>query len=85
MKKVKYIGLDVHKEKIFATVYESNKEEPVSQKSFLNNKKNIKEFIEFHKKGFKIKSCYEAGCTGFPLHRFLNERGVKKKHCSSSQ
>lgn len=77
MKKVKYVGFDVHKEKIFATVYESNKEEPISQKSFLNNNKNIKEFIDFHKKGFKIKSCYEAGCTGFPLHRFLTEQGVE--------
>ncbi|MCC5813342.1 MAG: IS110 family transposase [Leptospira sp.] len=77
MRKIKYIGFDVHKEKIFATVYASNNDEPISQKSFLNTKKCIREFIESHKKGYKIMSCYEAGCTGFPLHRYLTELGVE--------
>lgn len=77
MENIHYVGMDVHKETIQFAVYNSNDRDPILEKETINDLAVIKRFFEGIKSPDGIRSCYEAGCLGYSLHRFLESIGIK--------
>lgn len=76
MKKKLYVGLDVHKDSISIAVFEEKSKDPIEEITLINEDQKIRKyFIKLQKKGV-IQSCYEAGCTGYALHRILVSIGI---------
>jgi transposase len=75
MRKVYYVGLDVHKETIQMAVLDTKGEKPISAKGMPNDPiKVVKELAPYQDKG-KVQVAYEAGCLGYTLYRTLTEFG----------
>jgi transposase len=72
--KTVFVGMDVHKKSYSITCI---LEKTVIKKATM--KASPEALVEFLKKYFPnalIKSAYEAGFCGFPLHRYLVENGI---------
>lgn len=72
-----YVGLDVHKASISVSVAEDGRDGPVR---FLGPVPNTPADIEklavrLAKDGHQLEFCYEAGCTGYVIHRQLVSLG----------
>lgn len=76
-KSIAYVGNDVHKETISVAVYDEDKKEPVLEKTIRNGKINVLKFYKKLSKKYEIRACYEAGCNGYTLHRWLKEIEIK--------
>lgn len=76
---IKYVGLDVHKDKIAVAVAEEGREEPRYWGMIPHTTEAVK--IIMKKLGNKenLRVCYEAGPTGYPLYRLLLTLGI---HCN---
>src|ERR1700730_1353611 len=77
MKDMVYIGLDVHKATISATVAEDGRNGPVR---FLGTIPNTPTDIaklakRLSKNNERLDFCYEAGCCGYGIYRQLTELG----------
>ena len=73
--KTVYIGIDVHK-KTYAVTAICNKE-VVKKDTMTADCNNLLRYITKYFKGAVIYTAYEAGFSGFHLHRFLIKNGVK--------
>ena len=69
--KVRFIGLDVHKETIMIAIAESQGGEPFVLKQIPNDPQRLLKELRKVRKGCELKVCYEAGPTGFGLQRLL--------------
>jgi transposase len=77
MKKVNYIGLDVHKKNIVMGESREIREASISGE-FLNTDSGVKKLIQKLNKlseEYEIKICYEAGPCGYALKRILEKKG----------
>lgn len=75
MKKIIYVGLDVHKDSVNAAVL-TNQGEILCEKKMVHHWPKIKQFfLSVQKKNLtsNIEICYEAGPTGYGLARSINE------------
>lgn len=74
---IKYVGLDVSKEKIAVAIAEEGRETPRYYGMIPHTLEAIRKLVE--KLGDKnlIKVCYEAGPTGYPLYRFFLSLGIE--------
>jgi len=71
MKKVYYIGLDVHKDTTQMAVLEMKGKEPIALKVIDSDPSKVaKAILPYHKEG-KVYVGYEAGCMGYTLYRVL--------------
>lgn len=77
MKKIIYAGLDVHKENIRIAIFLENSLDPVEEKTIFNEKNKIKSYFKKWQENYLVKACYEAGCCGFELQRFLEKIKIK--------
>jgi transposase len=78
MKRVYYIGLDVHKDNTQMAVLDTRSKEPVAIKMLDSDPlKVLKAILPYQKEG-NVHVGYEAGCMGYTLYRVLTE---KKIHC----
>lgn len=76
MKKVYYIGLDVHKEKTQIAVLEETGKEAIELKVVDSDVKVVaKAILPYQKKG-DLQVAYEAGCMGYTLYRLLNDMEI---------
>jgi len=76
MKRVYYIGLDVHKDTTQMAVLEMKGKEPVTIKVLDSDPlKVVKEVQPYQKEG-TVHVGYEAGCMGYTLYRALTERKI---------
>ena len=73
--KTVYIGIDVHK-KTYAVTAICNKE-VVKKDTMTADPDSLLRYITKYFKGAKIYTAYEAGFSGFHLHRFLIRGGAK--------
>jgi len=73
--KVRYVGLDVHKDSIVIAVAEEGRGEPWEVGTFPSDWASLDKTLRRLAAGFVLKLCYEAGPTGFELHRRLVEAG----------
>lgn len=73
--KVRYVGLDVHKDTIVIAVAEQGRSAAFDVGKFPSDWESLRKRLEKLADGFTLKLCYEAGPTGFELHRRLVEAG----------
>ncbi|GAE24492.1 mobile element protein [Halalkalibacter wakoensis JCM 9140] len=75
---IKYVGLDVSKEKIAVAIAEEGREEPRYYGLIPHTTEAIKKLLKKLGEPSALRVCYEAGPTGYPLYRLLLSLGV---HC----
>ena len=73
MEKLRFVGLDVHKESIAISVADEGGGEPASLCTIPHD---CRVLLKHLRKLGRVKCCYEAGPTGFGLHRELKASGV---------
>jgi len=72
---VRFVGLDVHKDSIVIAVAEAGRDAARSIGTFPSDWASLEKQLKRLAKGFALKLCYEAGPTGFALHRRLRDAG----------
>jgi transposase len=72
MQKVRFVGLDVHKESIAIAVAEGDGSAPENVATVPNDTAALVKRLKKLGLGTKLKCCYEAGPTGFVLQRALS-------------
>ena len=78
MKKVRFIGLDVHADSITVAIAEAGRDEEVRILGTIPNRPDsIKKMIKKIGHVEDLRVCYEAGPTGYVLYWQLIEMGVK--------
>src|SRR4051812_35250543 len=77
MQAISYIGLDVHKATISATIAETGRNGPVRYLGVIpNTPADITKLASrLSKDGDQLEFCYEAGCCGYGIYRQLVELG----------
>ena len=74
---IKYVGLDVSKEKIAVAIADEGRKEPTYHGMIPNTPEAIRKLINKLGPIEHLKVCYEAGCTGYVIYRFLLSLGVE--------
>jgi hypothetical protein len=72
--KLRYIGLDVHKETIVIAVAEDGRGPAKVWKTIQYDVARLIKAMELLSKGAAVSICYEAGPTGYGLQRALRAR-----------
>jgi transposase len=75
--KIVYMGLDVHKKK-YSCVSICD-DEVVKRDTLPANPEGLVNYVKKFFPGAKIISAYEAGFSGFHLHRYLTENGIHNR------
>lgn len=73
----KYIGLDVSKEKIAVAIAEEGREPARFYGVIAHRMEAVRKLVKQLGEPESLQICYEAGATGFDLHRLLTQLGVK--------
>jgi transposase len=77
MSKLRYVGLDVHKDTIVMAVAEEGQSEAVVLGTFPHDvARLIKRLTKLEAEVSRLRVCYEAGPTGFGLCRRLKKAGI---------
>lgn len=76
---IKYVGLDVHKEKIAVAIAEEGRKEPRYWGMIPHTPEDIRKLVKKLGEPQTLRVCYEAGPTGYGLYRLLLSLGV---HCN---
>lgn len=76
MQKVRFVGLDVHKESIAIAVADGDGSAPENVATIPNDTTLLLKRLKKLGLGAKLRCCYEAGPTGYVLHRALVEAGI---------
>src|SRR2546421_9235119 len=75
---VRFVGMDVHKESIAIAVADGGGGEPSPVATIANDTARLlKQLLKLGRKA-DLRCCYEAGPTGYGLHRDLRAAGI---HC----
>ena len=75
--KKNYVGLDVHKDSISIAVAEEGRNEPRFLKRIPNDCTRLMRVLRTIGDLKTIHCAYEAGPTGYGLHRFISSKAVK--------
>src|ERR1019366_1447516 len=76
MQKVRFVGLDVHKESIAIAVADGDGSAPESVATIPNDTTLLLKRLKKLGAGASLRCCYEAGPTGFVLQRALAAAGI---------
>ena len=68
---IKYVGLDVSKEKIAVAIAEEGREAPRYWGMIPHTPEAVKKLMKRLGNSENLRVCYEAGPTGYPLYRLL--------------
>lgn len=75
---VRYVGLDVHKDTIVIAVADEGRQEALVWRTIPYDEMGLVKALRLlAKKGQVLKVCYEAGPTGYGIHRRLTEAGLE--------
>lgn len=74
---IKYVGLDVHKEKISVAIAEEGREKPRYWGQIPHKYENVRKLVKKLGDPNLLRVCYEAGPTGYKLHRFFLSLGIE--------
>jgi transposase len=72
----RYVGMDVHKATITIAIADDGAS-PVVVGTIANDPGAVRKLVSQLKRGGKLVTAYEAGPTGYGLHRQLVELGVE--------
>lgn len=73
----KYVGLDVSKTKIVVAIADEGRESSRYWGTIPHTKEALRKLVkQLQTEGVTLKVCYEAGCTGFEMYRWLLEMRV---------
>ncbi|HAJ3957496.1 IS110 family transposase [Fictibacillus sp. Mic-4] len=73
---IKYVGLDVSKEKIAVAVAEEGREEPRYFGMIRHKAEDVRKLVKKLGAAENLHVCYEAGVTGYGLYRLMLSLGV---------
>jgi len=76
MNNLYYVGLDVHKESIVMSVLCNTEDRPLYEKSVAGDGKGALEAMLRLKEKGEVYACYESGCMGFTLQRYLASNDI---------
>jgi len=76
MQNVRFVGLDVHKESIAIAVADTDGSAPENVATIPNDTNLLLKRLKKLAAGATLRCCYEAGPTGFVLHRALRAAGI---------
>lgn len=71
-----HLGLDVHKDSISAAILNAGHESVDVEKIF-NDEESVRRLVARFPEPRLLRACYEAGPTGYDLHRLLASLGVR--------
>jgi transposase len=74
---IKYIGLDVSKEKIAVAVADDGRGEPRYWGMISNTPESVRKLMKKLGEGKNLRVCYEAGPTGYGLYRLMLSLGIE--------
>lgn len=74
--RIRFVGLDVSKQTIAVAIAEADGS-VVGYGSIANNPTAVRRLVETLSREAIIKTAYEAGPTGYPLHRQLTALGIE--------
>lgn len=77
MGKVRFVGLDVHKESIAIAVADDEGSAPQTVATIPNDTRLLLKWVKKLGQGGRVRCCYEAGPTGFGLYRELRVKGIE--------
>ncbi len=77
MKRIAWIGNDVHQETITICAYLGDEKEPQIEKTIKNEKRAVYKFYKRLAREYEIRSCYEASGNGYVFYRWLKEINIK--------
>jgi transposase len=77
MEKVRFVGLDVHKESIAIAVADGDGSAPENVATIPNDTALLVKRLRKLATGSTVRCCYEAGPTGFVLQRALDAAGIQ--------
>lgn len=77
MQKVRFVGLDVHKESIAIAVADGDGSTPANVATVPNDTAALIKRLKKLAAGAELKCCYEAGPTGYGLQRALSKAGIE--------
>jgi transposase len=73
--KFTHLGMDVHRDSISVGVLEADRESAEMDRIF-NDEYSVRRLIARFPDPRRLRACYEAGPTGYELHRLLTSLGV---------
>ena len=76
MEKVRFVGLDVHKESIAIAVADGDGSAPENIAIVPNETTSLVKRLKKLGAGWTLRCCYEAGPTGYALYRTLQAEGI---------
>ena len=79
---IRYVGLDVSKETIAVAVAEPDGT-VVEYGDIPNDPSSVRRLVEKLSRDAQLKTAYEAGPTGYPLHRQLTGLGIENRRCAT--
>jgi len=71
-----HLGMDVHKDSISVGILNAGHESADVEKIF-NDEESVRRLVARFPKPRLLRACYEAGPTGYDLHRLLGSLGVR--------
>jgi transposase len=74
---IKYVGLDVSKEKIAVAIADEGRDEPRYWGMIPNTVESIRKLVNKLGEKDNLRVCYEAGPTGYGLYRLFLSLGIE--------
>jgi transposase len=72
-----HVGLDVHKDSISVAVLRRADDDAAEVVKILSDEDSVRHYFARFEDPSRLRACYEAGPTGYELHRLLTHLGVR--------
>lgn len=77
MSKVRFVGMDVHARSVDLAIAEQGDAPPTFYGTVPSDTSRLIKRLKELGRGYELRCCYEAGPTGFALHRALVDAGIR--------
>jgi len=77
VKRIAWVGNDVHQETITISVYGEEGQEAIVEKTIRNERRIVEKFYKRLAREYEVRACYEASGNGYVFYRWLKEINIK--------